>query len=1642
MTRTALNSLNEGVDGVRAWANLSLLHSRVGMGAGIAMLAAPLFLKNDERGYFQTAAMTTPLIAAGAMVAPRLFPTLQREGKRLIDVVKQVPTDYGFQSGVYNAESGAMNLSELRQAFEGGRISSADYNRGLLRYHGDIAASVISPDEIDRQFLSASRTFSELYKDPTKHRMLENALYRATLSQESAGEKAAWNDLTAVAPKMSLNEIDDLFDAYSKNPDWLKQVNYRMQEARKATTSGATIPSIDTLVDANAEYVHSYSLDTDQGMAMLKNSPFQDEMSEIETLLGTQGAGWKRSDFELQVLPDRNQAVNRIQGLMVRGELSIPFADADGGVRLGSRFDRHGASRFFITHNDRLSSQVYALRGLQSGPAAMPSVAEELARAQFNIQGDAGALRNQKFFFGKQGVMGNLPNSFPTERGAKGFADLRPEEMMAAIKHQTEGPDGLVRMSGGTGLDIYEDRSLRLIEPQGVHSREAESLRGKAVNKGVSAWVAPGHEGFSATNAVDLPEFAMRTYQVSGSQHAFFSEMPEWKAIENDVNQQFGYMEAAGFGGSSALEEEARQLSVDVALSKIGARERMITFMAGDAGVGMEAAEAMYTKFLPFLANPKNYEAMRSLSYLGDGSRIMGNSIGAGFTQTRSVRLHESLLTEGMLNGETIPEGTPLGFEYGNAVFPNGERNKIVSHSSTFNEDGSMTFQIEENLGSQGLKTHGYTKQTTVLGLNDLTLDRVRRGTNAWHQATGSGGVVDERVAAFTLEGSNSAKAKNPLSIMENMLGATLGDVQQANGELPDFLNAGLKQLSPYGYSFENGGLLSDSSKFLSMEHAPANYTAVAEIMHGLMEQTGAAIKAEQIKLDASMRGYIDWSMKNSNGSYTDYKTRFGMPESLSVSDHMALNHAGEVRITRDALQQLNIMGYHEVAKEINGRLQTDGLPGMTQDFLKHIEKDGQDFSGQFGDTTVSLADAMGGSDLRLGTAAGRSGTIFDPKNPLAQKNYSVLANVEGKDYYIPALGREAFGGGANAYGTDGYSANTWEGQFKDVLQAAGGDKEPFEAKLKTYTDTVKQKVGMGKESVWRPSSVDPLGMEGRAASRASSLRYADGSVNPYEIGVGNRYLDLMAADDAAALRRGGSRASLLLRHPINAPAITVMKYDPRLDNTWDIGVDPLLQLIDKGDTDGDRMSAHLINGDHFTKEGFANFMKNEVHGSQSLQSSQVKFNRIFNGDEGPVPFKDWFAEAGEGARRRNGFATFAGVDVRRALMARTAGADVGMLSNTFELMETTIAHSNSIRMPAERLLAHQTLFDIVKQSSIAAQKLKKGDAVGDYTQLMAWNNKLRGSLADRSANGQQGFMKALMEGAEKFGKDVDINDEHVGMGIATQAELEAGSQINPYARLLEHKADLFGRVHSSFDPRQADAHKLWTMSAADAEKFYGNVTGRMTDDMLPLIQAAANRGSASNLSAAVLGAENEANKVAQFAGKARRAAAGLVDAAGQSAEEVMRTARGAGVSKVLGIGMAAAAAGGLLLGSLHSPREGQALAPPSGNAQRPEERIGVEDRIPGEPEPGAMAPANPPRMVRSARQGVRTSVVAPMGRATQLEVHMKADDRSRAAEAARLAARLASGDGNSSTTINYRDTTRLDSLRTRDKVREAMNES
>jgi hypothetical protein len=63
------------------------------------------------------------------------------------------------------------------------------------------------------------------------------------------------------------------------------------------------------------------------------------------------------------------------------------------------------------------------------------------------------------------------------------------------------------------------------------------------------------------------------------------------------------------------------------------------------------------------------------------------------------------------------------------------------------------------------------------------------------------------------------------------------------------------------------------------------------------------------------------------------------------------------------------------------------------------------------------------------------------------------------------------------------------------------------------------------------------------------------------------------------------------------------------------------------------------------------------------------------------------------------------------------------------------------------------------------------------------------------------------------------------------------------------------------------------------------------------------------------------------------------------------------------------------------------------------------------------------------------------MGRDTDLEMTLKAENRDRATEVAKMASKLASQGGPSSVNINYRDSTKLKSLRTRQKIKDAMGE-
>lgn len=63
-------------------------------GAGLTALAAPAWLKNDDRGYARTAAVTTPLIAAGYVAAPGLLTSVSDSASQWSGFWKGQPFDF------------------------------------------------------------------------------------------------------------------------------------------------------------------------------------------------------------------------------------------------------------------------------------------------------------------------------------------------------------------------------------------------------------------------------------------------------------------------------------------------------------------------------------------------------------------------------------------------------------------------------------------------------------------------------------------------------------------------------------------------------------------------------------------------------------------------------------------------------------------------------------------------------------------------------------------------------------------------------------------------------------------------------------------------------------------------------------------------------------------------------------------------------------------------------------------------------------------------------------------------------------------------------------------------------------------------------------------------------------------------------------------------------------------------------------------------------------------------------------------------------------------------------------------------------------------------------------------------------------
>jgi hypothetical protein len=1730
------------------------------VGAIATALIAPLFMKNDERGYFKTATLTTPAIIAAAMVAPRLMPTLNREGRRMIDVVKKVPESYGFKDGVRSATTGITNMPEAQKGLWSGTLPIREHNAALRDYliRPEVVRDIeAEADQVDSLQYSLQKHFGVRDRDleglgPAKDgvatnldyfndfdavaeiananraesadtirfRMLDNAFAHADRVGMGAVARVEAGELPAVAPVLSFEDMQRAIDRRinSGKPEdmsWIKEMNYRMREIKTATIRNGAITPLSGLP---AEY--DRTLKEFAYNALGKEKLDKETAGLLDALLADKSVTTKFSylrpeNIQVLCLPaEPNSPIMEVRGFRFkngRRSLEVGLTGKDGRVFVGKNLEHAGISRRFFSGGKYLKSEHYIIEAMHEGMSHATAEAHigqilqgrDPTDAWSNDIGEgvSQALgRHQKVGYSTY-LMGNNQNSFAAREGDLGkWSKMDPSRQMEIRKERLAAGD--TDMLGGTNNRKMQMRGAQRAVPFGMQP-EAEELGTKAAKSPVWAELGEestidklggfgGRNGFAGTDYFDTPSVGLRKYMMAPKEQALWASLPDLAndpefdriqtafrsqalarnsgnedrttaAIEKlDAEEWFtSRRQRSRFLQAIADKKDAAidRFSFETFFERSGHRARFIAKLQEAHQVSADVATGYYNKMLPMLANSETYNTLRrTASGLGDGSIVAARRLNVSAVRSVRVTGSEPLLPDSVITGDEFVRGTPIVMHDNVPVLSRASRSRVADVTTNL-ADQTVSYNIQETEGVAGMKFGSPLGKTVASQeLSDNEMDLLRGAVNKYQKITGQSGFMGSEVNAIGSQMYGTKSAKQPIAVLNDMVSDQILRSERLGHSTEAWLAEKSKgrtfaaRMKELGYTLQNGQLILDSNKVIRTQ-ANTNASNAIQLLEDLMKSAGERVRKGMMKGDAVLEHF---AAQTQEPSLIEYMARNANPETAQVMGHMNYNIGEGAAFTWDVAQQLVMSGHADVVKEITARADAGGDRADALDFVRRNDPSVRkmNVAPPEGSTVIPFKESGIGLDMSLSTAEGRvftrpgkngpvySPTVFDPKHPLTEKPYYISAEVAGHgQVYIPVPGRSTFGGETNPY-TEGYSATDWErnlqklGRNIEETNAGTATATPFKEAFDTYVESYTHSASLGKSGFLRASVLDREAVQAHFSARESTLQYADKSINPFQVGLSDRHLAKFSQADAKTLFEGGAMYGPLVGHPAKNVPLVQYVYDPRLNGTDMFGVTPAVEAWMGRDNDGDAGAAMLAHG------GVSEHVKATVLDQQSIQVHRMKNRRIFGGNdfdaERAVLKADGIVDLGK---------AFAMKDIANAQMAKTAGGAVGMLSNTNDLIQTMLEHSSAFTDPFKRATMSDVMFDLVRQSVIAAQKLKKGTGFGNMAEIMGWNSEINKYLRQGSAGGK-GFTDTMMQGALLFGKPRDLMAEDREFFGMTDTDFAAGRKINPYEEFIKRNQQDMYDVPASYDRRVAEIKRMSMLSDEAIAAYEGDIASKIGEDLLP-IQQASLRHPAAEASAAGLGAKNAATAatettvegVRSFAGKAGKAARGTANQAMSSAERILQAAHSESAGKVLALGAAVAAGAGILFGSIHSPREGQALAPESGNHFRPEEEIGVDGHIPGEPDAGAMAPANPPRRIRPAQQGVRTAVVAPMGRTTELEVRMKGEDRDRSAEAARLASRIAAPSGNSNTHVTYRDTTRLDSLRTRGKIREALDE-
>lgn len=1619
-----------------------------------AALAAPLFAKDEDRGYFQTALVTTPLIYGAAALVPNIPKTARQAAARAQTVARNV------SQAIAGAELPVSSIADIRKmASEGAAPNHID--RALRNYMRSGRGPRLRDFEKEREAMG--RVFRRHYTyDEKVYQDLKNEI--ADLESLKNSEQIPWNEALGYDKQLKplyrkLDRIEQVRELQKSKPTLLgKSLRGAVMDAFTPTdwasrTGLPELPSTNQALievfEANQhkpEFIHSLRRRLRQVRQL--NEPVRgdfaaDIWSERKAQLGDlQGSLHLSEDVDFHfkgtsntwwkdVSEEYKNTLRNLQDWQVAGtkygesKRLLVVSEKVLSGETGSSLSRGRAVGFVarIERQNAPASELFIPLPDQTGEVVKNAHAGSKGVGRYILNAQGRPVRIDEWV-SSQMLNGHTFEALQgdIDRGAywggvdpidTWKANLWGDSAQVSRDLLTTSSINIrSRVAVPSTLPIYPGAKGNLVTIDKLDAKATTQFMRDALNTGLYSTVNPDRaylfrlplKDLDALNLYGLPSVEKQdsAYRSLTKGTRLRSVNPAASRAPYSVTGQeslsLGDTAEAGIRvGMVSPEEKAffatlPQQADEFAVQRTDILARMID-PKGNLGMSPEAAEQMLDEVQGVY--DKGQQQMFSMfGRLGETEIIGRQSYASGLgLVNRSIYEMKDVRVDA---GHRVTPGQVLGFDVNdNPVLADfaGTVDHVWGVADSSRKNGGVRMVVQNQLDMEGAKFDLNGVKGLFFTAPEDRFELARRMYNRLASLRGKGNYLAPDIHAISDVGYLANKVSAPEAQM-----ALVADLYNRARDLPTKNPLRQNLLGLFKNYFKKAPEISVRD---ARSKATFQILVDSERMARLSREERLARAEQLMALNNDLLEQAGHAIRNAGSTGHTFFAAF----STSARDYE--------KFAMQAAMPGTIRFWDHLGMYVPNRMSVTHdmftFASLSQNFeaAKELGSRVQFVGG--GDPSLSLAfgehlirgegtlgEIIPASEVNLPTghlsqAEGLAGTIFDPAAERFKQNFTLdLGEMAGSSKRLVAIP------GTGAYHAGGNPYAQAEYEVKDWQRAAqkifsATNGKDRDAAVEAYETAVKADLLVGKKSSFRPSMYDPDGVAGFLRTRTNPAIGADPS-NAFEVAIGPEQLSrIRNSQIAESLAGGGTHYGMLFRQPTSEAFHVRVKYDPSLTGGYGIGISEALRGPYQADFDKDIGGLSLwTRGSEAEKEAIEAI-------ESGRQMRQLKtFERLHTAKEDSLRQT---AEVKGLTERLYNHVVKAAEPVEN-LENTLASSRIGQFSNALtDFMEAANDNARLLLNEEQAALIKYGLFDI-RQAPINARKahnafsLEQAEKLG-YALMDAWrqNDPLRASTK---------LQTTLQQMATDLSKDETT--------AARKLEVYQSEGMTDALRTLFQ-----GRTEES----KIRAALLTTNDLPRVEEAL-NKAGRMGFDK---VFGIARGGSPSaDATASTLGAINET-------------IASEASVLGNEARAVWQDFRSAHGGKVL-----AAAAGLAALGILSTPAETPRASfdRPSANKYRPEETLSGSDHIPGEPVTGSMAPSNPPRTVQPGPQGVSRAVVAPMGTRRDTEVTMQARDRDAAAEQARYMAKL-SQSGPLTTIINYRSNLKPYSLRHREKVREIL---